>query len=221
MDRRLNLRLASAVVTLLLIAGVGYMLAPGSGASQFAAMDQALRNARSWRSHQVMQEPGRSRETKMEVYCPDHIHLWSQMINEEGGERKVVENETLDIGGTTYTRVVRGWTSTPSLRDASAACLWGPRGVDEQLGRLDLVRRAGRIRDTGKRSVNGAECRDWTGSLPTAGGWRDAWVVCIGEGDLTLQIRTPDGSQVTTYSDWNKPILISPPGREEIVEPNR
>ena len=163
----------------------------------------------------------RWRESKMEVYCPDHVHVWNQMINEEGGERKLVENETLDVEGATYTRVPLGWTRAMSGRKGSAACLWGPRGVDEQLGQLDLVVRAGRIRDTGKRSVDGADCRDWAGSLPTAGGWRDAWVVCIGEGDLPLEIRTPDGSQVTTYSDWNKPILISPPKREEIVEPTR
>lgn len=221
MDRNLNLRLASAAATLLLLGLMGYMLMPSSGANQFMAMDQALRNARSWRSHLVMQEPGRSRETKMEFYCPDRIHVWNQMVNEVNGERKLEEHETIDIGGTIYLRGLRGWTAAPSFRDFSGACVLGPRAVDDQLGQLELVMRMGKIRDTGKRNVGGAECHDWTGSLPTAGGWRDAWVVCIGEGDLPLQVRTPDSSLITTYTDWNKPILISPPRQEEIVQPNR
>lgn len=49
MDRKLNRRLASAAVSLILLGLVIFLMLPGSGAGQFQAMDQALRNARSRR----------------------------------------------------------------------------------------------------------------------------------------------------------------------------
>ena len=57
MERKLNRRLASAAVSLFLLGGVIFMLLPGSGETEFRAMDQALRKARSRRSHLVVHEP--------------------------------------------------------------------------------------------------------------------------------------------------------------------
>jgi hypothetical protein len=206
----LNRKLASSAVFLVLAGMVIYFLLPDAGGSQFARTDRALQNARSWQSRRLVQEPGKRIEETLEIYCPSRSRHWSKTTVGDS----TVELETIHIEHTDYTRtggVWNTWSSSPSRTPNLGTCTWGPRGVDDLLGQMGTVMRIGHIRKAGKRTVNDTSCRDWIASLPVPTGWRDAFLVCVASDDLPVEVATSDRTSVTTYSDWNKLIVIESP----------
>jgi hypothetical protein len=200
---------AGAALLLLLLIAVAIYLHSSQGPDEFLKMDHALRLAQSWRSHRVMNEPGRSNDQHMEVYCPTSVHIWQTSTS---AGRPPQESETIDTMSGSYVRNGTEWmVSGFSERMISSPCSWGPRGADDFLGTLDVVVQSGRIHRGETRRVNGDLCRDWTASVPAPAGWRDAFVACIDDRHLPLEVAAPDRSLVITYSDWNKPILIETP----------
>jgi hypothetical protein len=213
LKRRLG---AGAAMLLLLLISVAIYLHSSQGPDEFRKMDHALRLAQSWRSHRVMNEPDRSNDAHMEVYCPSSVHTW-QTSTSYGQPPQ--ESETIDTINGSYMRKGSDWMlAGVSERMISSPCTWGPRGMDDFLGTMDVVLQSGRIHRGDTRRVNGDLCRDWTASVPASTGWRDSFVVCIDEQDLPLEVAAPDRSLVITYSDWNKPILIETP---PLAPPNR
>jgi hypothetical protein len=81
---------------------------------------------------------------------------------------------------------------------------------------LDLILTTGKVRKGEKRIVNGERCRDWVASVPAPAGWREEFVVCIGDDELPREVFTPDRRLVETYSDWNAAIRIEPPPAEDV-----
>jgi hypothetical protein len=52
--------------------------------------------------------------------------------------------------------------------------------------------------------------------VPAPAGWREEFVVCIGDDELPREVFTPDRRLVETYSDWNAAIRIEPPPAEDV-----
>jgi|SRR4051812_43598042 hypothetical protein len=219
MSTRINSRLTSLFVTTVLILGMVWYMQPDSGVQEFRRCDQAMRNARSWRIHRVLNEADKTEDTSIEVYCPSKYHVKSAYSFRSHGKVIETSNETVDAEGYHYSRNPDGvtWTRITMSGEVSGVCSWGPRGVDEFLGAFDAVIKVGKITKGTKRTVNGSECRQWTASVPAPGGQRDAFIICIGNDDLPLEVRLPDGSMVTTYSDWNQAIEIDAPDPDSIV----
>lgn len=202
---------ATATLLFLALAGVAIYIRSNQGADEFRQMDHALRQAQSWRSHRVMRDSGRSNDQRMEVYCPSSLHIW-QTSTSYGQPPE--QNEMIETFSGTFAR--KGPESEwmlagDSERMMTSPCSWGPRGIDDFLGSLDVVLQSGRIHRGDTRRINSNLCRDWTASVPTSTGWRDSFLVCIDEQHLPLEVASSDRSVVITYSDWNKPIRIETP----------
>lgn len=212
MQHNLKRILVTATALLFLaLTAVAIYIRSNQGPEEFRQMDHALRLAQSWRSHRVMREPDRSNDQRMEVYCPASVHIW-QSSTSYG--QPPVQSEIIETFSGSFVRKSpdSDWMlAGDSERMITSPCQWGPRGIDDFLGSLDVVLQAGRIHRGDMRRVNDDLCRDWTASVLSATGWRDSFVVCINQLHLPLEVAAPDHSLVITYSDWNKPILIQTP----------
>jgi hypothetical protein len=193
-----------------------YWAMPGSGASEFGKMNQALQNARSWRVHTVVAEPTKNVESTTEVYCPSRVHAENKIAMDEGGTHYEDASELIWIEGASYTRKGLRWKYSHEERNQTASCVWGPRGTDTLLAEMDAVVRLGKIRKGEKRFMNDTQCQEWIASVPAPAGWRDMFIVCIGSDHLPREVSTPDRSQVSSYADWNKPIRIEAPAQEDV-----
>jgi hypothetical protein len=216
MERNLASGLASRLVIFGLVAALIYWAMPDSGVSEMKKMNASMQNARSWRVQTVVAEPTKNIESMTEVYCPSRVRTVSKAASDEGGRHTEESSENIWIEGTNYTKKGLRWVTSQEERSRTASCAWGPRGTDTLLQLLDAILIAGKIHKGDKRIVNGERCRDWTASVPAPGGWRDEFVVCIGEGELPREVFTPDRRLVETYTDWNLPIRIEAPPVEEL-----
>jgi hypothetical protein len=216
MERNLGSGLAARLVIFGLVGLLIYWAMPGSGASEMRKMNAALQNARSWRVQTVVAEPTKSVESLTEVYCPSRVHSVSTAVYDEGGRHLEDSSENIWIEGTSYAKKGMRWVTSQEERSRTATCAWGPRGTDTLLQSLDAILIAGKVRKGDKRIVNGERCRDWIASVPAPAGWRDEFIVCIGAGELPLEVFTPDRRLVETYTDWNAAIRIEPPPSEEL-----
>jgi hypothetical protein len=216
MERNLASGLASRVVIFGLLALLIYWAMPDSGVSEMKKMNAAMQNARSWRVQTVLEEPTKNVESMTEVYCPSRVHSVSKAVYDEGGRHFEENSESIWIEGTNYGKKGLRWVTSQEERSRTASCAWGPRGTDTLLQPLDAILIAGKVRKGDKRIVNGERCRDWIASVPAPAGWRDEFVVCIGDGELPREVFTSDRRLVETYTDWNAPIRIEAPPAEEL-----
>ena len=194
-----------------------YYISPDSGVSALRKMNGALTNARSWKVHTVVNEPTKNIESTVEVYCPSRLHSVQKSIVTDGGTPIENSSELIWIEGASYHRKALHWMVNSEERMQTASCAMGPRASDTLLQSLDMILLNGKVQKGGKRLVEGARCRDWILSVPVPGGWRQEYGVCVGDGDLPLEVYTPDRRMVETYSDWNAPIKIEAPAAEDIV----
>jgi hypothetical protein len=216
MELNLVSGLASRLVIFGLLAGLIYWAMPDSGSSEMKRMNAAMQNARSWRVQIVVAEPTKNIESMTEVYCPSRVHAVNKAVIDEGGRHTEESSENIWIEGTNYAKKGLRWVTSQEERSRTASCAWGPRGTDTLLQPLDAILIAGKIHKGDKRIVNGERCRDWIASVPAPAGWRDEFVVCIGDKELPIEVFTPDRRLVETYTDWNAPIRIEPPPAEEL-----
>jgi hypothetical protein len=216
MERNLGSGLAARIVVFGLLALLIYWAMPGSGASEMKKMNAAMQNATSWRVQTVVAEPTKNVESLTEVYCPSRVHSVSKSVIDEGGRHIEDSSESIWIEGTSYAKKGLRWVVSQEERYNTATCKWGPRGTDTLLQPLDAILIEGKIRQGDKRIVNGDRCRDWIASVPAPAGYRDEFIVCVGKGELPLEVSTPDRRLVETYTDWNVPIKIEPPPAEEL-----
>lgn len=216
MELNLASGLASRLVIFGLLAGLIYWAMPDSGSSEMKRMNAAMQNARSWRVQTVVAEPTKNIESMTEVYCPSRVHTVNKAVIDEGGRHTEESSENIWIEGTNYAKKGLRWVTSQEERSRTASCAWGPRGTDTLLQPLDAILIAGKIHKGDKRIVNGERCRDWIASVPAPAGWRDEFVVCIGDKELPIEVFTPDRRLVETYTDWNAPIRIEPPPAEEL-----
>ena len=219
MERSLRNSLAARGVIFGFVALLIWWVLPGSGVSEFKKMNDAMRNARSWRVHTVVAEPTKNIESLTEVYCPSRVHTFTKSVIEEGGRRVDQSSESIWIEGTNYTRRENGWQFSSEDQQHTSVCIWGPRGNDTMLAQMDTVGVVGKVRKGDKREVDGFRCRDWITSVSTPAGWRDVFGVCVDSDHLPREVFTPDRSEVISYSDWNQPIKIESPPSEEILTP--
>ena len=153
----------AARATFVVLAGVViFYLLPDGGVTQFKRMNQAMQNARSWRSHSVVTEPAHEEDSMMEVYCPSQIHSKNTVT----AGTTSTESEIIETANASYIHKEGGWERAEKIASSSGVCFWGPRGIDGLLGQLDAVMRLGKISKGSSRFVNGERCRDWTGSVP-------------------------------------------------------
>jgi archaellum component FlaF (FlaF/FlaG flagellin family) len=216
MERNVWSGLASRLVIFGLVALLIFWAMPGSGVSAMRKMNASMQNARSWRVQTVVTEPTKNIESTTEVYCPSRVHTVSKTVMDEGGRHYEENSENIWIEGTNYAKKGLRWVTSQEERSRTASCAWGPLGTDTLLQSLDAVLVAGKIRKGDKRIVNGERCRDWIASVPAPAGWRDEFVVCIGEGELPREVFTPDRRLVETYTDWNAAIRIEAPPEDEL-----
>lgn len=216
MERNTTSGLASRAVIFGLVALLIYWAVPDSGASALKRMNTALQNARSWRVQTVVTEPTKNGESLTEVYCPSRVRTVNKWVSDEGGRHYDDDSEDIWIDGTSYAKKGTHWVVSQEQRSRTASCSVGPRATDALLQPLDLILTAGKIRKGDKRFVNGERCRDWIASVPAPAGWREEFVVCIGDDELPREVFTPDRRLVETYTDWNAAIKIEPPPAEEV-----
>ena len=221
MERNLASGLAARAVIFGFVALLIWWVLPSSGVSEFKKMNAAMQNARSWRVHTVVEEPTKSIDSLSEVYCPSRVHLVTRTAIEQGGTKYEETSESIWIEGASYTRQADGWTLSHEVQQNTAACLWGPRGIDALLGQMDVIAASGKIRKGGKREANGFGCRDWIASVPAPAGWRDVFGVCVDSDHFPREVFTPDRSEVITYMDWNTPVKIDAPPAGEILKTSR
>lgn len=208
--------LAARVVAIGLVALVIYWMLPDAGLSELKRMNVALQNARSWRVQTVVTEPTKNVDSLTEVYCPSRVRTVNKAVSDEGGRHSEDDSEEIWIDGTSFAKKGSHWVVSQVERSRTASCSMGPRSTDALLQPLDLILATGKIRKGEKRIVNGERCRDWTASVPAPAGWRDEFVVCIGDDKLPREVFTPDRRMVETYSDWNAAIRIERPPAEQV-----
>ena len=211
MDRMLSNSLVSRAVIFALVMILVYWALPDAGPGQFKKMSTAMQNARSWHLETTLTEPTKQVQSTVEVYCPSRFHEVSNSAREEGGEHIEDASESYWIEGTNYARKGSDWVISQQERSRTASCVLGPRRTDALLDRLDPILTMGKIRKGSKRTVGGESCRDWIASVRAPEGWREEFGVCIGDGDLPLEVFTPDRRMVETYSNWNRPVRIEAP----------
>jgi hypothetical protein len=216
MERNLGSGLAARVVIFGLLVLFIYWAMPGSGVSEMKKMSAAMQNATSWRVQTVVAEPTKNVESLTEVYCPSRVHMANKTVLDEGGRHYEDSSESIWIEGTSYAKKGSRWVVSQEERYNTATCKYGPRGADTLLQPLDAILIAGKIRKGDKRYVNGEQCRDWIASVPAPSGYRDEFIVCVGKGELPLEVSTPDRRLVETYTDWNTPIRIEAPSADEL-----
>jgi hypothetical protein len=216
MERIMASGLAARGVIFGLVALLIYWMLPDAGPSALKRMSVALQNARSWRVQTVVTEPTKSVESLTEVYCPSRVRTVNKAVSDEGGRHYEDNSEDIWIDGTSYGKKGSKWVVSQETRSRTASCFAGPRATDALLQPLDLILTTGKIRKGDKRIVNGERCRDWIASVPAPAGWREEFVVCIGDDELPREVFTPDRRLVETYSDWNSAIRIEPPPSEEV-----
>ena len=216
MERNLGSGLAARVVIFGLLVLFIYWAMPGSGASEMKGMSAAMQNATSWRVRTVVAEPTKNVESLTEVYCPSRVHMVEKSVLDEGGTHLENSSESIWIDGTNYAKKGMHWVTSQEQRYSTATCKYGPRGMDTLLQPLDAILIAGKIRKGDKRYVNGEQCRDWIASVPAPSGYRDEFVVCVGKGELPLEVATLDRRLVETYTDWNTAIRIEAPPADEL-----
>lgn len=217
MEPNLARSLASRAIVFGLVIVLLYYISPDSGVSALRKMNGALTNARSWKVHTVVNEPTKNIESTVEVYCPSRLHSVQKSKVTDGGMPVESSSEFIWIEGANYHRKGLRWTVTGEERMQTASCAMGPRASDTLLQSLDLILLNGKVQKGGKRLVEGVRCRDWILSVPVPSGWREEYSVCVSDGDLPLEVHTPDRRMVETYSDWNSPIKIEAPPAEDIV----
>jgi hypothetical protein len=217
MEPNLARSLASRAIVFGLVMVFLYYISPDSGASALRKMNGAMNNARSWRLHIVVNEPTKNLENTVEVYCPSRLHSVQKSIVTDGAAPIENSSEFIWVEGASYHRKGLQWTVNNEERMQTASCTMGPRASDSMLQSLDLILLNGKVSKGGKRIVEGERCRDWTVSLPTSGGWREEYGICVNEHDLPVEVFTPDRRMVETYNDWNLPIKIERPPAEDIV----
>jgi len=203
MERNLGSGLAARVVIFGLLVLFIYWAMPGSGASEMKKMSAAMQNATSWRVQTVVAEPTKNVESLTEVYCPSRVHMVEKSVLDEGGTHLENSSESIWIDGTNYAKKGMRWETSQEQRYSTATCKYGPRGMDTLLQPLDAILIAGKIRKGDKRYVNGEQCRD-------------EFVVCVGKGELPLEVSTLDRRLVETYTDWNTAIRIEAPPADEL-----
>jgi len=211
MERFLANSLASRAIIFALVMILIYWAWPDSGVSEFKKMSVAMQNARSWRMETTVSEPTKKVQSTLEVYCPSRFHEVSSSVIEQGGDRIEDSSENFWIEGTSYARRGTQWVISQEERYHSGSCAYGARRTDALLERLDPILTLGKIRKGEKRFISDKPCRDWIASVHGLYGWRDEFGVCIGDGDLPLEVFTTDRRMVETYSDWNAPVRIEAP----------
>jgi hypothetical protein len=216
MERNLWSGVASRLVMFGLAGLIIYWLMPDSGASELKKMNAAMRNARSWRVQTVVAEPTKNVESLTEVYCPSRVRSVSKAMYAEGGKQIEDYSENIWIEGTNYGKKGSRWVISQETRSRTASCALGPRASDTLLQYLDAVLITGKVRKGDTRAVSGELCRDWTASVPAPAGWRDEFIVCIGDDHLPREVFTPDRRMVEKYSDWNAAIAIESPPPQEL-----
>jgi hypothetical protein len=216
MERNLGSGLAARVVIFGLLVLFIYWVMPGSGVSEMKKMSAAMQNATSWRVQTVVAEPTKNVESLTEVYCPSRVHMVEKSVLDEGGSHQENSSESIWIDGTNYAKKGMHWITSQEQRYSTATCKYGPRGMDTLLQPLDAILIAGKIRKGDKRYVNGEQCRDWIASVPAPAGYRDEFIVCVGKGELPLEVSTLDRRLVETYTDWNTAIRIEAPPADEL-----
>jgi len=218
MERSQVNSLAARAVIFGFVALLIWWVLPSGGSSEFTKMSDAMRNARSWRVHSVVNEPTKTVDSLTEVYCPARLHSVTKSLIEENGKKYENDSEVVWAEGSSYTKTEQGWVLSHEFVQQSAACSWGPRGTDALLAQMDTIATLGKIRKGDKREVGSFACRDWIASLQELGGWKDVFGVCVDSEHLPREVFTPDRSEVISYTDWNQPIKIDTPPSEEIVK---
>jgi archaellum component FlaF (FlaF/FlaG flagellin family) len=216
MERNMASGLAARAAIFGLAALLIYWMLPDAGLSALKTMNTTLQNARSWRVQTVVTEPTKSVETLTEVYCPSRVRTVNKALTDEGGQHYEDNSEDIWIDGTSYAKKGSHWVVSQETRSRTASCAMGPRATDALLQPLDLILTTGKIRKGEKRIVNGERCRDWVASVPAPAGWREEFVVCIGDDELPREVFTPDRRLVETYTDWNAAIRIEAPPAAEV-----
>jgi hypothetical protein len=216
MERNLASGLAARLVVFGLVVLLIYWAMPSSGVSEMRKMKEAMQNARSWRVQPVVAEPTKSVESLTEVYCPSRVHTVTKSVLDEGGKQIEDNSENIWIEGTSYGKKGLRWVVSQEERSRTASRALGPRGTDTLLQPLDAILIAGKVRKGDKRMVNGERCREWIASVAAQGGWRDEFVVGIGDDKLPREVFTPDRRLVESYTDWNAAIRIEAPPSEEV-----
>lgn len=176
-----------------------------NGKQELMRAAEAMKNAKSWREHMMMEEPGKTVEVEVEVSCPDKEHTTSTMNGRTF--------ESIHLGNDSYTKIGGQWMRMPATRTALANCGMGTlrpaRDQADPMAELDKAK----ITPAGLDTVNGSPCQEYQIET-TAGaepGSKDVTsTVCIGVTDHLPRQMKVEGMTVT-WSDWNQPVSIAAP----------
>jgi hypothetical protein len=170
-----------------------------AGGGDIKKMGTAWLAAKSARVKATLTNEGQTIQITIEVSNPDKVHTKV----DQGGQ--IFEYYRLANAGYAFEKGV--WTkTTPDEGD--------PLGISSS---KDIKDRDAQIADGTLKTtegsvvtVNGEQCKEWKLVGVKDGKTDETW--CVGVADnLPRQVKTTDGKNVATYSDWNTPIDITPP----------
>jgi len=191
-----------------------------------AEIQQSLQNKKNVTSFRMVTtlrlHPGQPLETTTEVVCPDR-ERFSAKIGEQsfqavriGGNAYV---EQKDSTWTTQQTAATGWA--PCGENPGEAAPWAMmnegRDITPVLAKMSEKSEISRGQFLG---TTAGACQEWIlnlthpgGAHPHGGGGSGLrYAICIDlSSHLPLRIVMGNGSMITTYSDWNKPLQINGP----------
>ena len=175
-----------------------------NGKEELMRAAEAMKSAKSWREHMVMDQEGKSVQVEVEVSCPDKEHTTSTMNGRTF--------ESIHLGDDSYTKIGGQWMRMPATRTALANCGMGTlkpaRDQADPMAALDKAQ----ITPAGLDTVNGSPCQEYQiATTATEPGSKDVTsMVCIGVSDHLPRQMKVEGMTVT-WTDWNQPVSIAAP----------
>jgi hypothetical protein len=207
-----NNKKSIAAVAVALVAVMGLLLyyeyGPGSGLRALQASQQALREAKSWRSETLIpldtasSMVGRSRE----IVCPsEFVDSYAEASNLEAVGRRAY------VHGVWYNQQPDGtWIVRPGQPQRQVECGKGPiaDGIFLYPG-LDRAERSGDVRQGDRAQTAHGSCIWW--DVSTAPGAGTYYSVCLQRfSHLPLQIKFSSSGNTYSYWDWNRTSLTPP-----------
>lgn len=186
---------------------------PGEGEREFRKSQEALQQAKSWHYTRKWGGAMGTQEDRGEVSCPSSLRLTRHT---ESGYSVHKENsmELIQVGKDTYVRQTTDspWTRGEPVLDVAQICAHVSRGEDaDTLPAFGYWLKKGVYKKGAKRTIEDAECQEWTAMVPVAVRRPDEEAkVCLGLVDnMPLYHRWSMGE--FTFSAWNVPNDIQAP----------
>ncbi|HYA22509.1 MAG TPA: hypothetical protein VEF05_00020 [Terriglobales bacterium] len=202
--------------------GVGYVVSPNSGDTEFQKMLEAMKQVKCFRGVYVGSAASTQHSERLwEVDCNRGI-LHKQSHEQTGANPvEMVDDEFLVGSDQKYTRNSDGsWEKTKyesKLYSASWYCDNLAQGtIRDLLPDVRAMLRSASIGKGDKKTVNGVRCQDWNFTMQSASTQGLKGSVCIGLEDHLPYEMTRDNGDRYSYTDYNRSLQFDAP--EDILQ---